>query len=243
MAYKPYKKDFDYSYTLGAFPTLELLDHRPELVQQVYLHSAGEASEGVRKIAEKCQQLGIAAETNDRAVQRLSNKENCYAVGIFTKQEQPLEREKDHLILVNPSDMGNMGTIIRTVAGFGIRNVGIIRPGVDVYHPKVVRGSMGSLFQVRIQYFERFEQYEEEFQRNNNIYPFMLNGKLKLEQVETDTGQPFTIVFGNEGAGLSEEFASIGTSVVIPHSQAIDSLNLAVAVGIAAYHFTKRRFY
>lgn len=242
MAHKPYKKEYDYSYTLGVYPTLELLKHRPSLVRQVYLHSAGEESSGIRKITAKCQQLGIRVETNDRAVQRLSSKENCYAVGIFTKQEQRLQSDQDHLMLVNPSDMGNMGTIIRTMVGFGMQSIGIIRPGVDVYHPKVVRGSMGSLFQVNVQYFEDFQQYQALFERDRDIYPFMLDGKLTLEQIKINTGKPFTIVFGNEGSGLGEEFASIGTSIVIPHSEQIDSLNLSVAVGIAAYRLTSGRF-
>ena len=60
-----------------------------------------------------------------------------------------------------PSDMGNLGTIIRTAVGFGCTDIGIISPAVDAYNPKVIRGSMGSFFKVNLQYFDSFEEYKE----------------------------------------------------------------------------------
>ena len=55
-----------------------------------------------------------------------------------------LSGASNHIVLVNPSDMGNLGTIIRTAVGFGFTDIGIISPAVDAYNPKVIRGSMGS---------------------------------------------------------------------------------------------------
>jgi TrmH family RNA methyltransferase len=52
---------------------------------------------------------------------------------------------------------------------------------------------------------------------------------------------PLALVFGNEGAGLAPEVRVLGTSVRIPHSDRVDSLNLAVAVGIALHAFSSRR--
>ena len=62
---------------------------------------------------------------------------------------------------MNPSDMGNMGTIIRTGIGFGIRNLAIVEPAVDVFNPRVVRASMGSLFQMNFRYYDSFETYRD----------------------------------------------------------------------------------
>jgi len=238
MAYKPYKKDFDYSYTLGVFPTVELLQRRSPAVNIVYIHSSALDNQGVRKIVSMCEQAGIPCEIQDKMVQKLSTKDNCYAVGIFSKYEETLDCGAPHLVLANPSDMGNLGTIIRTMLGFGIRDLGIIRPAADVFDPKVVRGSMGALFSVRIQHFDTFDAYRKTYDRD--IYTFMLDGEVTLDEISIRR-HPYTLVFGNESAGLSDEYKQVGTSIVIPHSNLIDSLNLSVAVGIALYRLSRDR--
>ena len=68
----------------------------------------------------------------------------------------------------------------------------------------------------------------------------MLNAKKNLCDIHPQG--TFSLIFGNEAAGLPQEFAGIGTSVVIPHSDKIDSLNLPVAAGTAMYEATKGRF-
>lgn len=235
MAYKTYKKEYDYSYSLGVFPTIELLQNRPRTVGKVLLHSDGSENAGVRKIIEICRQKHVLFETNDKLINKFSNKENCYAIGFFSKSSNILSRTRSHIVLVTPGNMGNLGTIIRTAVGFGIKDIGIIRPGVDAFDPKVVRGSMGSLFKVNIEYFDNIQEYMDAF--HHGIYTFRLNGQTTLEDVVIDPSQPFALVFGNESSGLGAEYQEIGTGVVIPHSKDIDSLNLSVAVGIAIHHF------
>ncbi|HHZ12471.1 MAG: TrmH family RNA methyltransferase [Caldicoprobacterales bacterium] len=235
MIVKPYKKEFDYSYTLGVFPTIELLQNQPGIVKKVILHSSGSQNQGIDRIIELCNQHGISVESNDKLVNRLSKKENCYAVGIFSKLPGFLSGESNHILLVNPSDMGNLGTIIRTAVGFGCTDIGIISPAVDAYNPKVIRGSMGSFFKVNLQYFDSFEEYKGSY--HNQIFTFRLNGETTLNEIRKYPDKPYALVFGNESSGLGSEFDNIGIGVRIPHSQEIDSLNLAVAVGIALNHF------
>ncbi|SCG84058.1 RNA methyltransferase, TrmH family [Proteiniborus sp. DW1] len=234
---KSYKKDFQYSYAIGVFPTLELLKYKKEEVLMVLLSSDGQENEGVKKIIDICNEHKIQVQINDKAINRISKKENSYAIGVFKKYEQRLEEQNNHVVLVNPSDMGNLGTIIRTILGFGIKNLAIIRPGVDIFDPKAIRASMGAVFRISFQYFEDFNNYQTTY--SNDIYTFMLNAKKSLPEVEVNTSRPFSLVFGNEGSGLGDEFTDIGTSIIIPHSNEIDSLNLSIAVGIAAYEFTK----
>lgn len=237
MSYKPYKKEFTYSYTLGVFPTIELLQHSPQLVDRILLHSSGATNQGIHKIITLCKAHHISYETNDKLVNKLATKENSYAVGVFYKQEQPLSQTAPHIVLVQPSDMGNLGTIMRTALGFGIRDIAIVRPAADAFDPKVVRGSMGAFFQMRIQYFTDIDAYMEAY--SHAMYTFRLDGAKRLQDVAPPgTGTPYALVFGNESAGLPAQFCDIGIGVVIPHSDAIDSMNLAVAVGIATYHFT-----
>jgi TrmH family RNA methyltransferase len=228
---KTYRKEFGHSYTFGVFPTVELLERRPEVALKVLLSEAGRKNRGVGKIERLCEGLGVRVEVNDRAVERLAPKENAYAVGVFRKYECALDREAPHVALVNPSDMGNLGTIMRTMLGFRVRDLALVRPAADVFDPKVVRSSMGALFGIAFTYFDTWEDYAGQLGRA--YYPFMTGGTLLLRDVRFE--QPYTLVFGNESAGLPEEFRSKGTPVTIPQSEEVDSLNLTFAVGIALY--------
>lgn len=236
--YRTYKKDLDYSYTLGIFLTIELLLHQSEKVQCVFFSSKSLNSEGVNKIIELCRKKRIIYEVNDKLISILSPKENCYVVGIFNKYVQNLDKNNNHVVLVNPSDSGNLGTIIRTSLGFGVNEIAIIKPAVDIFDPKTVRASMGALFNIKFSYFDTFNEYIRNYQ-NHEIYTFMLNAKIILTDVNHHKTKPFSLTFGNEAKGLDKSFQNIGTSVIIPHHNTIDSLNLSIAVGIALYEFTK----
>jgi RNA methyltransferase, TrmH family len=232
---KPYRKEMEHSYAPGVFPALEMLAHRPESVLQVLLHSRGERNEGVRKLREECARLRVRVETNDRAIERLAPKENTYALGVFSKWSDSLRPTSNHVMLVNPSDMGNLGTIMRTMLGFGVDDLALVRPAADVFDPRAVRASMGALFSLRTRYFSTFEEYREQY--GHNLYPFMTGGEGQLGQVEFR--EPFALVFGNEAAGLGAEYLEVGTPVRIAHTERIDSLNLPVAVAIALYEATR----
>ena len=134
--------------------------------------------------------------------------------------------------------MGNMGTIIRTAIGFGIKNMAIISPGVDVFHPKTIRASMGALFRINFQYFQSFEEYEAAY-AEHEIFCFMLNAKQQLTVKNCPKPALFSLVFGNEATGLPDSFLEKGTSVIIPQSEEVDSLNITIAAGVGMYLFTQ----
>ncbi len=242
---KPYKKDFEYSYALGAFPTFELLNKCPKAAKQVLVHSTFTERE---KLEQLCKKLSIPVVESDKQIARLSDKENVFVIGVYDKFELSLSSDKPHLMLVNPSNMGNLGTILRTCLAMDIRDVAIIRPGVDVHNPKVVRASMGAVFSLRIQYFENFEEYKEHFPcekprgelddgRRRYVYSFMLTGEKQLTAGNCPKPKLYTLCFGNEATGLPEKFAEYGEGILIPQSEDVDSLNLTIAVGIGTYLF------
>jgi RNA methyltransferase, TrmH family len=237
--YKRYKKEWGYSYTLGFFLTIELLINKPEQVLEVIISSETNDQDGLHKVNELCLKHHIPVTISDKQINILSPKGNCYAVGVFKLYEETIEKGDHHLVLVNPSDSGNLGTMIRTALGFNITNLAIIRPGVDIFDPKTIRASMGSLFSIQFTYYDSFEDYEKTHQKHH-LYPFMLQAKQKLQEVEPQN--PFSLVFGNEATGLDATFLSKGTSLIIPHSNRIDSLNLSIAASLAMYEFTKRQF-
>lgn len=236
MKIQKYKNDFDYSYTLGITLTIELLKFHPKDVLYVYFHSSYSNSKNSKILIELINKYNIPTQTNDKIFNILSNKENDYVIGVFRKYNSKLENG-NHIALVNPSNSGNLGTIIRTAIGFGIKNIAIIKPAVDIYDPKTVRATMGALFHLNFEYFNSFNDYITKYQ--NNVYSFMLKGEMEL--ANTKFIEPFTLTFGNEATGLPDDFLKYN-SVIIKQSKDIDSFNLPIALSIACYEATKSHF-
>ena len=236
----PYRSDLDYAYAPGMFPAMECLLHRPDLARRVLLHSKSAGTDGAARLTELAAKLHVRVEEADRALARISGKENCFAAAVFEKFDDALAEEKPHVVLHSPSDCGNVGTILRTALGFGVEDVALIRPCVDVFDPRVVRASMGSLFQLRIRTYDTFEAYRQEHP-SHRLYPFMLDGSKSLPEVLAgEIPAKWTLVFGNEGSGLPEDFAHMGQPVRIPSNERIDSLNLSIAAAIGIYGFTRK---
>ena len=233
---EPYSKKLSYSYTLGVFPSLMLLEARPDKAVRLLLHPAGLQSEGVDKLRARCAELGVREEQAERVLRRESRKDNCFAGLVFEKYESTLDPSLCHAVLCQISDSGNVGTALRSLLGFGIRDVAIIRPCVDVFDPHVLRASMGAFYKMRVHTFDTFEEYRALYPERP-LYPFMLDGAKTLNEVAAAAKPPFSLVFGNEASGLPPHFAQLGQSVFIPQSSEIDSLNLAVAVSVGTYVF------
>lgn len=236
--YKKYKRDFDHSYTYGVFPTLELLTYQPKQALRVFIHTKGKENEGLAKIKDLCQKYGISIEKADGLLAKLSSAENCYAIGVFKKYQTAIENSNNHVVLVNPSDPNNAGTIIRTMIGLDVTNLAVIKPAIDIFDPKVIRASMGAIFQLYFSYYNSFQEYQHTFVFHH-MYPFMGKGKHILQN--TTFQKPFSFIFGNEGSGLPESFRTIGESISIPQSDKIDSFNLSVAVAFALYEATRNK--
>ncbi|MDD3647704.1 MAG: RNA methyltransferase [Candidatus Dojkabacteria bacterium] len=235
-AYKKYRKNFDYSYTLGIYPTIELLRNKPDQVLEIFLKSNLIENKGSNEILRICQESGISYSINDNVIKRLSFKENVYAVGLFKKYNSCIEKKQNRVVLLSPTNTGNLGTIIRTSLGFNVKNIGMIFPGVDIFDPEVIRASMGALFRINFQYFDNIQSLPQD----TSIYLFYTDGEQILSKLTFYV--PFTLVFGSEGPGLPESAKRLGQAVRIPQSDNVDSFNLGVSVGIALYEATKNSF-
>ena len=231
-----YKGELDYSYAPGVFPSMECLAYRPEKTRRLLVHSSAAGREGTDRLCALAKERGIRVEEADRALARISGKENCYAAAVFEKFEDTPDPAKPHIVLHNPGDSGNVGTILRTALGLGIGDVALIRPCVDLFDPKTVRASMGSLFRLRVKVYDRFEEYRERYP-DRKLYPFMLDASVPLQEAVKEKPPVWTLVFGNEGSGLPAAFSGYGQAVRIESNDKVDSLNLAVAAAIAAYEF------
>ena len=235
-----YDKSLDYSYAPGIFPATECLKNAPKRCLRLLLSSASEKSEGAQKLRAQAEEMNVRVEIADRALERISKKENCFAAMVYKKQEGVFDKDAPHIVLVNPSDSGKLGTILRTALGFGLVNIAIIRPAVDSDDPRVTRASMGAAFSLNVRHFDSFDEYRTEFP-DRQLFPFMLTGAVPLAEAVRKVSGPYSLVFGNEASGLPDVFAEYGISTLIPHSGKIDSLNLAIAAGIGMYAFKNRQ--
>lgn len=237
MKLERYKNSLDYSYALGISLVIEVLTQRPKDVLAVYYSSNFDDGEGKEKINALCAKLHITPILSDKVFHLVSEKENVYTIAVFKKFKNPL-KNGNQIVLVNPSNAGNLGTIVRASLGFGLNNIAIIRPSADVFDPKAIRSSMGAVFKLNFSYFNSFEEYRMLF-KSNTPYPFMLQSNTPLKDAKFK--EPYALIFGNEATGLDRSYLEY-ESIIIPHSKEIDSLNLPIACSIAMYAATKDKF-
>lgn len=231
-----YDKDDILSYSLGVFPTFELVKNKAQYCTRLLVHDKLTHTPQINELLALCEAKKIKIETASRKIENLSNKDNTFIVGEFEKYSCALEQNQNHVVLVEPADMGNLGTILRTSLGFCYKNIALIGNCADYFSPKCVRASMGAVFSHNICHFDTFEEYAEKFPRT--FYPFMTNGEIELSALFPQS--TYSVIFGNESSGLPESYGKIGQSVVIGHNDNIDSLNLSVALSIGLYVLSKR---
>jgi TrmH family RNA methyltransferase len=236
MRLRRYNKTLDYSYTFGIYPTIELLRTKPDGVVQIITHSRLSGEEGSRIISALAEKHGITLEYNDRLIDKLSPKDVCYVVGVFQKYYPELSKD-NHVVLVNPGNSGNLGTIIRSMLAFDFNDLAIIRPAVDIFHPDTIRASMGALFSINFQLFDDMAGYRAKFD-SHNLCLFMTEGQDTLDKAVFTP--PYSLVFGSEPSGLPQHYRKLGNTVRISQSGRVDSLNLAISTSIVLHHLYSR---
>lgn len=165
-----------------------------------------------------------------RKITTLTTPQGVLAI-IQIPKETPIKPESFNntftLALENIQDPGNLGTIIRTADWFGFKQIICSTDCVDVYNPKVVQATMGSLSRIKITYTD----LEETLRRINvPVYGALLNGQ---SIYSTNFGHEGVILLGNEGNGLSDKVLSLITqAITIPRFGQAESLNVALSAGI-----------
>lgn len=154
-------------------------------------------------------------------------------LAVFEKAEgrQVSSSNKISLALDDIQDPGNLGTIIRIADWFGIQNIICSLHTADMYNPKVVQSTMGSLGRVNILYADLPAWIKE--QGDVKIFAAALNGK-NLREIQIKEG---LLIIGNEAKGISEALlARADEKITIPRLGEAESLNAAVATGIILSH-------
>jgi len=155
--------------------------------------------------------------------------EVCAAFNI--PEEKKFEQQPVTLILDNISDPGNMGTILRTAHWFGIKNIICTENSVDIYNPKVVQSTMGSLARVHV-YYRSKDEIISMLQKNTTICGAFMDGEnIFTTQLQT----PVAVIIGSEAHGIQGLESLVQRHISIPANNADDhaeSLNASVAAAI-----------
>lgn len=180
----------------------------------------------------------------------LADKDNPQGILAVVRQRQTQIDELHHSLpggagkvrraaaLVSPQDPGNVGTILRTLDAVGADALFLLNEGVELYHPTVVRSSMGTLFwkpviQASFDEFTRWARRE-----SCQLIATSAHGDVDYQTLVPRL--PWILVLGTEQKGLTTEQANAcDVAVSLPMKGRVSSLNLAVAAGVLLYNFTQ----
>ena len=139
------------------------------------------------------------------------------------------------LVLEDTADPGNLGTIMRTAEAAGVTGVIMGRGTVDIFNPKAVRSTMGSIFRLPFIYVEDVRETIRELKKYGiSFYAAHLKGKQSYKDVKYS--DKAGILIGNEARGLSPETAELADIyIIIPMQGKVESLNAAVAAALMMY--------
>ncbi|QIB27210.1 23S rRNA (guanosine(2251)-2'-O)-methyltransferase RlmB [Caloranaerobacter azorensis] len=145
------------------------------------------------------------------------------------------------IILDRIQDPGNLGTIIRTADAFGSNGIVLTSGCVDVFNPKTIRATMGSLFHLPISYEDNIKDVITKFKESGiKIIATSLDAKHFCYDV--DLLQDFALIIGNEASGVSKEAIELSDyKIKIPIEKRTESLNAAIASGVIMYETYRQR--
>lgn len=180
-----------------------------------------------------------AIEVSEKELKSLSSLKtpnDVLAVVRIKQQNLPLDFSNLTLVLDNIQDPGNMGTIIRTADWFGIKNIVCSQNSVDIYNPKVVQATMGSLFRINILYKDLKEFFSSH--ENLTVYGASIEGEsiydTKMNQEDA------VLLMGNESKGIAQELESfIDKKLTVPKFGEAESLNVATATAIICSEYKR----
>lgn len=191
----------------------------------------------IARLADKSQPVSA------QVMESLADKENPQGILAVVRQRQirfsNLQPSKLSVALVAPQDPGNVGTILRTMDAVGADVLFLLDGGVELYHPTVIRSSMGAIFWKPVAQ-ARFG----EFVKWVRDAGWQLIGASAHADVDYQTlvpREPWVLLLGNEQKGLAaEQIAVCDVSVSLPMKGRGSSLNLAVAAGVLLYGLNKK---
>ena len=223
---------------------LRLFEEAPvELLQEVYVSEQYLDKVKDLKVLKKLPYEVVSADV----FQRMSDTKTPQGILAVVKMpeytmEEILAVEDPLLVLLEDiQDPGNLGTMMRTSEGAGVNGVVMTRETVDLFNPKTVRSTMGSIFRVPFLYVDDMIQTIRLLhEKKIRTYAAHQKGEKFYDKLSYTSGCAFVI--GNEGNGLKKETADAAdTYLKIPMQGRLESLNAAVATALLVYEAARQR--
>ncbi|MDT2596328.1 RNA methyltransferase [Enterococcus dongliensis] len=163
--------------------------------------------------------------------------------GMIAVAEMPQEKEIDFsgawLLLDNVQDPGNVGTMIRTADAAGFSGVILGQGSADLYNPKTLRSTQGSLYHLTISNAD-LTKIIPQFQQQGSLVLGTALDKNAKEYLTVEKTENVALVMGNEGQGMSSAVLALtDQNLYIPIKGQAESLNVAIAAGVLMFHLLK----
>lgn len=204
----------------------EILEARPAMVNEVFA-----VQEWIDENKKVLNNIAVTVITEDelKKISQLTTPNKVVAVvKQFESGKGIITKGKITLALDGIQDPGNLGTIIRIADWFDVEQIVCSNDSADVYNPKVVQATMGSIARVKVFYTDLENCLAE--QKDIRIYASMLEGQDISTMKKINEG---IIIFGNESMGIRDEILQLANvKITIPKKGKAESLNAAVAAGI-----------
>lgn len=174
---------------------------------------------------------------NPQGLMAICKKRDILFEDVISKKD----KKSFYIILEDLQDPANIGTIIRTADACNVDGIFLTKGCVDIYNPKVLRGTMGSFFHLPIVEGINIDEVGEYFKKNSiSMYATHLRGEIYPYDLNLTESCVFLI--GNEGKGLSNESANMCDNLVkIPMLGKAESLNASVATSVILYEVVRQR--
>lgn len=184
---------------------------------------------------------------SDNVFQHVSDTKTPQGILCVVRQQQYnieeiLQKKDPHFVVLdNLQDPGNLGTIVRTAEAAGVSAVFLNRESVDLYNPKTIRSTMGSIYRMPVIYVENLVELLQKFKKKGvQSYAAHLEGRNAYDAENYTIGT--AILIGNEGNGLSQEVADqADIRVRIPMEGKVESLNAAIAASVLMFEVYRQR--
>lgn len=178
-------------------------------------------------------------ETTEAVLSKISDAKSSPKVVAVAKQPKPdfekLPTLNKVVLLEAIKDAGNLGTILRSSAAFGVDGIVLYGETVDLYNPKCVRSTVGNLWKVPVFKIKDLEQLKENFADYERVAT-LPKGLNVVDLKDFIAPQKTLLMFGSEADGLSEELKNFATkNLTIEMESNVESLNLSISVGVILY--------
>ncbi len=175
-----------------------------------------------------------------QVMETLADKENPQGILAIVRQKRSqlkdLKPFKRAVALVSPQDPGNVGTILRTMDAVGADALFLLDGGVELYHPTVVRASMGTMFWLPVVQTS-FDEFAD-WARKGKYQLIGTSAKADVDYQTLVPQIPWVLILGNEQKGLSSTQTTVcDVTVSLSMQGRVSSLNLAVAAGVLLYRY------